>query len=128
MDAAAPPRRPRGPPVSPRAVVADAAAARRARTGATCLARDPLAEVERDWSQPHPDARPRLHFLRRRAAAASCIRCREGPDAFYRADPRALLHGARDFFAGPRGCNANTTASSASRSRRHAVSSWKRAR
>ena len=106
MKPAAPPRRPRGPPVSPRAVVADALRrdARSARQ--RVWKRDPLAEVSANWRRPPsgPDDVPACIFCDD-AYRGVVHNSGKGPDAFFYCCTcdKHFTRREADFFAGRRG-------------------------
>ena len=104
MEPAAPPRRPRGPPVSPRAVVADARRKEAREDRRRAWKRDPLAEVSANWRRPGPDDVPACIFCDD-AYRGVVHNSGKGPDAFFYCCTcdKHFTRREADFFAGRRG-------------------------
>ena len=100
-----PPRRPRGPPVSPRAVVADGRRRKAREERRRVWKRDPLAEVCANWSQPPgSDDVPACIFCDN-AYRGVVHNSGKGPDAFFYCCTcdKHFTRREADFFAGRRG-------------------------
>ena len=101
MEPAAPPRRPRGPPVSPRAVVADASRLEARSDRRRVWKRDPLTEVSANWRRPDPDDVPACIFCDD-AYRGVVHNSGKGPDAFFYCCTcdKHFTRRESDFFAG----------------------------
>ena len=106
MEPAAPapepqPRRLRGPPVSPRAVVADASRLEARSARQRVWKRDPLAEVCANWQRPGPDDVPACIFCDD-AYRGVVHNSGKGPDAFFYCCTcdKHFTRREADFFAG----------------------------
>jgi hypothetical protein len=99
-----PPRRPQGPPVSPRAVVADARRREARADRRRVWKRDPLAEISANWRRPGPDDVPACIFCDD-AYRGVVHNSGKGPDAFFYCCTcdKHFTRREADFFAGRRG-------------------------